>query len=70
MTTDDAGDVPTLTMEDVIYWMGWHMDSQRRIYDLLLSLFAVENAARAKELQQMHESGKFLYPPHNYGAEQ
>lgn len=64
--TDSVNDEqqPQLTIDDVIYFMGWHMDSQRRIYDVLLSLFAAQgHGDKAKELQALHEQGKFLYPP-------
>lgn len=63
--TDNA-DEDDFTIDDVIYWMGWHMDSQRRMYDVLLSIFAASpggGSLKAKELQQMHAAGKFLYPP-------
>lgn len=53
-----------LDEESLIYAIGWHMDSQRRLYDIGLTLVAhftgKENAAK---LQQAHESGDFLYPP-------
>lgn len=72
-TDDGTSDAPDndLTMDDVIYWMGWHMDSQRRLYDVLLTLVHFEALktqnpdlyGKAKELQELHEQGKFLYPP-------
>lgn len=57
-------ETPEITMDDVVYFMGWHIDSQRRIYDCMLALIATlgENE-KAKELQAMHERGQFLYPP-------
>lgn len=64
---NDAHDVPNLTIDDIVYFMGWHMDSQRRIYDVLLSLLAAQGLNdKAKQLQTMHAEGKFLYPP--FGA--
>ena len=53
-----------LSEEDIIYWMGWMMDSQARLYDAHLAILAALGAGeQAKELQQLHEQGKFLYPP-------
>jgi hypothetical protein len=57
-----------LTVGDVAYAIGWHMDSQRRIYDALLTLIHIQTVntsleGKAKELQSLHEQGKFLFPP-------
>jgi hypothetical protein len=57
-------ELPELTMEDVLYWMGWIMDSQRRMYDVQLAMLsALAEPAKAKQLQALHEEGRFLYPP-------
>lgn len=61
-TPDDT--LYELTLEDVLYFMGFMMDSQRRIYDVLLANLAAQGYNdKAHELQQMHERGQFLFPP-------
>lgn len=63
-TEDDEAVSERLTEYDIIYWMGWHMDSQRRIYDVLLGLLAsATTSEQAKQLQELHAKGEFLYPP-------
>ena len=72
MTDDEYDDTQDSTVEleldDVIYFMGFMMDGTRRNYDVLLTILhtlslGTSNEGKAKELQELHEQGKFLYPP-------
>lgn len=49
---------------DWAFFMGAMIDSQYRIYDVLLSvLAATAGSEAAKNLQAMHYQSEFLYPP-------
>jgi hypothetical protein len=53
-----------VTLEEIA-WIAYIMvNSQFRIYDALVSLLAATAGSdKAKQLQQLHEQGKFLFPP-------
>jgi hypothetical protein len=54
----------TISPEEVAWLATVHLNSQLRIYDALLSILAaVGSSQAAKDLQQLHEQGEFLYPP-------
>jgi len=60
---DDTDDTE-LTVDDIVFWMGWQMELGQRQYDVLLALLAaLGQSGKAKELQQLHEQGEYLYPP-------
>lgn len=41
-----------------------HLNSQFRIYDALLAILSsLAGSDKAKQLQQLHETGQYLYPP-------
>jgi hypothetical protein len=58
---------PELTADDIIYWMGWQMDTARRQYDVLLliaQLLARDiDPTIVTDLYDKHEQGEFMYPP-------
>lgn len=64
-----ADDPDSVTVDDIVYAIGWHMDSQRRIYDSLLVIIKLLSLSHdqhrdiAKELTDMHAKGQFYYPP-------
>lgn len=67
----DSDDDGVITTDDIAFFMALHIESQRRIYDVVLAqLAAVAGAEKAKELQQMHEQGNFLYPPEFDGVDE
>lgn len=62
--TDSQQDDVGLSDVDIAWFMMEMMEGNRRIYDVLLSLLAVQTSAdKAGELQAMHAAGKFLFPP-------
>ena len=47
-----------------MFFMGAMIDSQYRIYDVMLSILAAAAGSEtAKALQEMHYNSEFLYPP-------
>ena len=52
-----------ITQDDIAYTIGWYMNTERRIYDVLLAILATTNPDKAKQLHQLHENGEFLFPP-------
>lgn len=41
-----------------------NLNAQFRIYDALLAILSsLAGSEKAKQLQQLHETGQFLYPP-------
>lgn len=67
MMTDDDGRVTVnwddIQAGDVVFFMMEHLESQRRIYDALLALLAVQDAELPAALLERHKAGEFLYPP-------
>jgi hypothetical protein len=50
--------------EELSWVMYLYLNSNIRIYDALLTLIAgLVGSEQAKNLQQLHEKGSFLYPP-------
>lgn len=64
-TDGDSNEAPLeFNIEDVIAWMGFMMEAQQRNYDCMLTLIAASgHGDKAKQLQELHEQGQFLYPP-------
>jgi hypothetical protein len=55
-----------LALEDAdwAFFIGAMIDSQYRIYDVMLSILAAAAGSEtAKALQEMHYNSEFLYPP-------
>jgi hypothetical protein len=53
-----------ITYEDIAWLTSLIVNSQFRIYDVLISILAASaGSEKAKQLQEMHEEGKFLFPP-------
>lgn len=53
-----------LTIEEISFLFSAHIDTQIKIYDCLITLIATQAGSEiAKELQELHEQGKYLYPP-------
>ena len=51
-------------IEDLTWVMYLYLNSNIRIYDALLTLIAgLVGSDKAKQLQQIHEKGQYLYPP-------
>lgn len=66
--TDDAGSLDDAGFELADIDMAWFMletvETGRRLYDVLLALLAAQtDADKARELQELHESGRYLFPP-------
>lgn len=60
-----------LTVEDVAWLASMHMDIQFRLYDVMISILAATAGAdTAKNLQQLHEDGQYLYPPPVFGMKE
>lgn len=50
-------------------WQGAVIISLGRIYDVLLSLYALREPDKANELRDMHAEGKMFFPPPAYIGE-
>lgn len=63
---------PEVTLDDIAWISSLIINSQFRIYDVLISLLAVLGGSeKAKQLQELHEKGGFLFPPpHIYDGEE
>jgi len=70
--TDAAGDDPTdygaaepqLSHTDIAWFMFETLESQYRMYDVLLALYAdAAGRDRARFLQDKHARGQFMFPP-------
>jgi len=56
--------IGSLSIEDFYAFTSLHLTGLFRIYDLLLVLIAADvSSDRAKDIQRIHEEGKFLFPP-------
>ena len=55
---------PEVTLDELAWIAYIIVNSQFRIYDALISILAsTAGSDRAKQLQQLHEEGQFLFPP-------
>lgn len=62
--TDMTDEDVTITGNDIAFFMMEQLESQRRVYDCLLTLIAaIAGDEAAVTLQETHERNEFLYPP-------
>jgi hypothetical protein len=61
----DGEDYNEEVSTEELAWIAYMLvNSQFRIYDVLISMLAVTGGSdKAKSLQDMHERGEFLFPP-------